>query len=369
MSQIYKPGSGGSGGGGIETIAGDIGSITGTNVTIFADNASNQSGATVLFDNSGTVSTLKLSDVLSNLSLGQAAGPNTTNSSNSTAIGVGALGSVSESTDNTAVGFGAMSGFVGGVGNLGSNVALGDGCLDALIDGIDNIAIGSSVANNYIGSESNNIILADDGVTGDTNTIRLGRVSGPNQHTSNYQAGIIGVTVSNEVPVVIDSVTGQLGVGTGGGGSTVNFQAFRTSNQSVTGGSVADTIIYDTAVSNVGAGYNTATGVFTAPSTGFYSFSTCVFVSGLSGLAGNTSILLAYTGSTQSLRMIQQGLGSYAGGDVIILNSSWALQMTAGDTMQVQPFADGTGNYTIFGTAASSSPFNTGTVFSGFKVS
>lgn len=45
MSQFFKNGDGGSGGGGITTITGDSGSITGSNVTIYSNR---------IFRNAGT---------------------------------------------------------------------------------------------------------------------------------------------------------------------------------------------------------------------------------------------------------------------------------------------------------------------------
>jgi hypothetical protein len=153
-----------------------------------------------------------------------------------------------------------------------------------------------------------------------------------------------------------------------GGGSTTYFQAYRTSNQTVAGGDTSTTIIFDTAIDNVGGAYNTGTGVFTAPATGYYSFSTCVFYNNLNTPAGNSQVILAYTGSAQSLRLIEQGIGGYSGGAAIILTCSWSMPMTSGDTIKIQPFADGVGNYTIAGGALSSSAFNTASTFSGFRV-
>jgi hypothetical protein len=152
------------------------------------------------------------------------------------------------------------------------------------------------------------------------------------------------------------------------GGSTVQFQAYRTSNQTVAGGSTSDTIVFDTAISNVGSAYNTGTGIFTAPDTGYYGFSTTVNYANLTTPAGLSQVILAYTGSVQSLRLQQFGLVPATTGASIILTASWAMPMTAGDTIKIQPYADGAGNYVITGSALSSGAFNTGTTFSGWRI-
>lgn len=397
MSQISSANSGGGGGSGIiETIAGDTGSITGANVTIYANQASNNSGGTVLFSNSGTTSTLNLSDVGSNTFIGNLSGGSYDVNFNvaNTALGTNTLQSLTNGPETTArniavgqVSLGSLTGNSLGGGN--DNIAIGTPALNALIDGDQNIAIGTDAGNAYTSNESNNILLSHPGIVGESDTIRLGVISGGDPHTRNFQAGISGVTVAASSPVAINS-SGQLsdlGFGTstqvltsngagssptwqaaGGGGSSAYFQAYLTSPQTVAGGSVSDTIIFNSAVSNVGSGYNTGTGVFTAPSTGFYGFSTTIFYNNLNGPAGNTQVILGYTGNVQSLRLVQQGVGGYLGGVTIILTASWSMPMTAGDTVQIQPFADGAGNYQIFGAALSSGSFNTSSTFSGFKI-
>jgi len=151
-------------------------------------------------------------------------------------------------------------------------------------------------------------------------------------------------------------------------GSPVYFQAYRTTNQTVAGGNTTTTIVFDTAISNVGSAYNTSTGIFTAPSTGFYSFSSSVFFNSLTVPVGLSQVILAYTGSAQSLRVLTFGLVPATTGAALIATASWFMPMTAGDTVKMQPFADGTGNYVIAGGAASSSAFTTSSTFSGFRV-
>ena len=214
----------------------------------------------------------------------------------------------------------------------------------------------------------------------DAQSILLMQLTGTDVSRINYIGDPEGAVAANPSSLSHDPVSGVIyqkvsGTGNtgwavigGGGGASVYFQANLTAPQSVTASSTADTIIFDTTTVNVGSGYNTATGVFTAPSTGFYSFASTIYFNNLSTTVGATQVILGYTGSAQSLRLVQQGIGSAVTANAIILTSSWNMPMTSGDTIQIQPFADGTGSYDIFGAAFSSSAFSNSSVFSGFKV-
>src|ERR1700743_1034600 len=90
QSGILRGINGGGGGGGISTIHGDVGSITGSVVTIYADNTANNSGSTVLFNNSGTVSTLNVTDDIGNTFIGTLAGNISVSGIANTGLGQGA---------------------------------------------------------------------------------------------------------------------------------------------------------------------------------------------------------------------------------------------------------------------------------------
>ena len=196
-----------SGGGGlIQTILGDTGSITGPIVTIYANNAANAAGANVKFINSGTVSTLTFTDPSGdNLYLGRGSGtPGFTGNFN-VGIGVQSLASVAGALYNTCVGV--------NTGNLltqaGSNSFFGFSSGQLLLTGSGNTLLGRISGFTYTSSESDNICINNTGVIGDSKVIRIGT-----QATSStcYIAGIVGVTNSNAQPVTINSSTGQLGV-------------------------------------------------------------------------------------------------------------------------------------------------------------
>lgn len=145
------------------------------------------------------------------------------------------------------------------------------------------------------------------------------------------------------------------------------FQAYLSSPQTINAAATT-TVVFDSTTANQGSGYNTATGVFTAPATGFYSFASQIFFT-LQVTGAQTDAVVAYTGSVQSSRLLQ--LASAAAdnaGISLIVGVAWSMPMTAGDTVEIQTFAAGTGTYTAFGEAISAAPLSSFSTFSGFRV-
>jgi len=144
---------------------------------------------------------------------------NTTGGFN-TAVGANALANNSTSCCNTAFGSGALYTYANpyfgenaafGEGALynstgDSNTAIGTGALVANTTGRGNIALGKS-AGALLTIGDDNIDVGNQGLAGDTKTIRIG--SG---QVRTFVAGVRGVTTvnANGVPVVVDSA-GQLG--------------------------------------------------------------------------------------------------------------------------------------------------------------
>lgn len=224
MSQAGASSSGG-GGGIIQTIDGDTGSITGAVVTIFANQATLNSGSSVEFVNSGTVSTLNVTDGGLNTIIGQDAGVSPNTAGSCTGLGAECLASITDDTEQTAVGRGALQS-----ANDGSaNTAIGAYALNALVAGGDNTALGSHAGialasgnfntmlgyfagTSYTTSESSNILLGNAGVAAENNVIRIGtQGNGALEQDSCFIAGIAGVTVSNTNMVTIDTTTGEMG--------------------------------------------------------------------------------------------------------------------------------------------------------------
>jgi hypothetical protein len=134
------------------------------------------------------------------------------------ADGVQALAANTTGTDNTATGFDAL-----GLNTTGSNnTANGDRALQLNTAGGNNTASGlAALSQNTIGNGNiglginggaalttgdNNIDIANVGVAGESNTIRVGT-----GQTATYIAGISGVNQGTAAAVFINTTTGQLG--------------------------------------------------------------------------------------------------------------------------------------------------------------
>lgn len=124
--------------------------------------------------------------------------------------------------------------------------------------------------------------------------------------------------------------------------SAVAFSAYLntpTANN-VTGDGTAATVVFDTALLNLGTGYAVGTGIFTAPVTGNYLFSSTVLLNNLA--AGHTSGTLSFTASLSStpttwiaasLNPKAQAVSS--GTSSGIVGASTILAMTAADTIKI----------------------------------
>jgi Chaperone of endosialidase len=126
---------------------------------------------------------------------------NTTGSDN-TAIGRGALLGNQLGNANTVVGTNALSG--SNTGN--NNTAIGFNALAGNTSGGGNIAVGTSAGSNLT-TGNNNIIVGNQGVGGESATIRIGTVQ-----TRAFLAGVRGriTGAADAIAVLIDS-NGQLG--------------------------------------------------------------------------------------------------------------------------------------------------------------
>lgn len=158
-------------GSGITTINGDSGSITGTTVTIYSNNATRNAGSSVKFVNSSTTSTFNVTDASFNTIIGNLAGNLTLTSTNTTAVGYQAGKALTSGANNTIFG---GSGILLTTG--GSNVLHGHNTGNGITTGSNNTILGTSAGSAYVtGSEASNLLLASNGVNGESNVIRIGR--------------------------------------------------------------------------------------------------------------------------------------------------------------------------------------------------
>ncbi len=180
-----------------------------------------------------------------NTFVGMEAGQNVNSGSENTAVGFQSLVTCQSGVQNCAIGRAALNNCSGDqntmVGyNAGAtissgikNTGVGNQALISLGSGNENIGIGYNSGISYTGSESNNIIFANNGVVGESNTIRIGTAG---TQTRAFVQGISGVTVAASAPTSIDT-NGQLsslGFGTSGQVLTSNGAGVSPSWQSNT---------------------------------------------------------------------------------------------------------------------------------------
>lgn len=173
---------------------------------------------TLIGSNCGNASALGLG-AGSNCGLGVNVLNAITTDSSHTAMGQYALSSIAASTGCTGVGSAALANATGG----NFNSAFGSGALQGLLIGAYNTCLGISSGSNYAGAESSNICIVNAGVLSENNVIRIGtQGSGSGQQASCYIAGIYNNDSSgftSPLAVYVDSSTGQLGYGSGSGGT------------------------------------------------------------------------------------------------------------------------------------------------------
>jgi hypothetical protein len=139
----------------------------------------------------------------SNVGIGYSALTLNTTGWGNTALGDSALQSNNFGQFNTAIGLGTLSSNTTG----SNNTAIGNLAL-AMTTGAGNIGVGS-FGGQSITNGTSNIEIGSSGTSADSNVIRIGT---PGTQTTTYIAGIAGAGVSGGSAVVVDPVTGQLGI-------------------------------------------------------------------------------------------------------------------------------------------------------------
>lgn len=320
-------------------LTGDIGGAvpfdaTG-NINVITNVAIDNAGSSVLISgNPGTNTlTLNVTDAAENTLIGELAGNATLSGTRCTALGQNSMRAMTSAADDVVLGWHAGDAITTG----SRNVAVGDDALGALTTGSDNIAVGSGAAVNYTGAESNNIIVGNPGTVADSAAIRVGTLG---TQTTCFVQGIANVTVANELPVVIDSTTGQLGTTSA---MTAFIADISATIPNVTGAGTIYQIVFDRTYINIGSDFNTGTGFYTAPADGLYNFSSTVTMSDLTNVMDTIvlSFIVAGTGPTVGAWSWMRGnpyaIRSTTIGipELVRFNGSVMLQLDSGDTVGV----------------------------------
>ena len=209
------------------TLTGDTGGpLSSSSFTIQAGVATKNSGSSVSIGRVGTALTLDVTDGSDNTLVGGQAGNTAVTGVANTGLGKFALNAITTGPLNTAIGAGSLL---------------------FLTTGTYNATLGFNSGTNYTGAESNNILILNDGVLGENNTLRLGTTgSGPGQQNRAFIAGINGVNVGS-VATVVTQLNNQLGTAalTAGSNITITPTANVITIASVPGANVATTFVSD----------------------------------------------------------------------------------------------------------------------------
>jgi hypothetical protein len=143
---------------------------------------------------------------IDNTALGYMALNVDTGGSENTSTGALSLPNNVTGTENSALGYGAL--YFNTSGSL--NTAIGGTALASLTSGSWNLGLGVDAGRNYSGAESNNVVLANRGIAGESGVTRIGTTG---TQTKAFIAGIYGATSSSGTWVLVNS-SGQLGTTT-----------------------------------------------------------------------------------------------------------------------------------------------------------
>jgi hypothetical protein len=159
---------------------------------------------------------ISVTSAIANVIIGFDAGASLTNGVDNVIIGDGAMSASGASTDeNVAIGANSLQNLSGSSGNS----ALGFQSLVSLVNGSNNCALGIDAGSNYNGSESDNIVILNNGQNGENGVTRIG--TNGNQLAC-FIAGIDGVNVGS-VATIVTEASDQLGTAvlTAGTGVTI----------------------------------------------------------------------------------------------------------------------------------------------------
>jgi len=214
-----------------------------------------------------------------------------------------------------------ITGFTGITGPTGSNMTNVTGSTGPSVTIISLVtgATGSTGATGPTGS------------TGSTGSTGRGNITG-----ATGAAGFTGQTGSTGA-TGLTGYTGSTGAtGTANPGNSVTFSAYlNTPVEGVTGNGTVYTVICNTVITDLGSNYNSATGVFTAPTTGYYLFNVLIQLGNLNTAFTSGTVSLVTTSRTYTSYL--GNVGNYCATTNILSNSQcFVALMSATDTATVQ---------------------------------
>ena len=208
------------------------GSITaGTGATVTTGDVTVTSGNVLLPTTSSTEGQVQVNGTrfahaygLDNTFIGELSGNFTLTGEFNSGVGSGTLTYLTSGHSNCAFGSGSIeaneagtinSGFGLGTLNLNEgslNTAIGGVALKDILTGSGNTTLGAYSGKNYIGAESNNILIGSEGIAGESNKIRIGETgTGSQEQDACYIAGIYGVTPGGTLNMATVDSNGQFG--------------------------------------------------------------------------------------------------------------------------------------------------------------
>lgn len=122
-----------------------------------------------------------------------------------------------------------------------------------------------------------------------------------------------------------------------------SFLAYPSADISnVTGDGTTYTVIFNTILRNVSSSYNIGTGLFTAPLTGFYLFTSTLIIQGLTALDTNEQMWFQQSGSASRIyQVVDFNSSTLITSGLIYFNGSVLIPLTAADTVGVQILVSG----------------------------
>lgn len=343
----------------------------GTNNTFVGQGAGNFTLTTASASNNTSLGKESLKALTSgdlNTAFGTSCGIAITTGRFNNLIGHGAGLALTQGTGNNFQGYTAGAGVTTGL----NNTAVGMQALpQANLTGSYNTALGWQAAVNYAtGGESSNVCIANAGVNGESNKMRLGT-----DGTGNGQVDTVYLAGTN-ANISTAATAGTVNIATGAAAKTVTlgstnttskldlkfgtadfsiasatgtvmsildtgevtkplqsaFLAWRTNISNVTGDSTVYKIVYDNEIFDQNSDFNTSTGEFTASVTGRYYFGATSAITG--GTTHNNAYVQLVTSNRSNLSPNFNPNSQFLGGQTTLFNTFF-VDMDAGDTAYV----------------------------------